>query len=350
MKLKATVSAIALGLGLAMGGGSAMAEGELHLFNWGNYTAPDLIEAFEKAHGVEVTIDDYDSNEAMLAKVKVGSSGYDVTVPSDYMVKIMIEEGLLLQSNPHEMENFQHIGDAFRSPYWDPKREYSVPWLWGTTGISVNTNFYDVGGAPNDRWSWSIVMDPPEELRGKINMVSEMNDVIAAGLFYLGKDQCNDNRDDLRELNDLLQSAKEHWRTIEYGIIEKLTSLDVYASHNWNGASMRARLQIPEIVYVYPKEGLVGWADNVVILADAPNVENARLFLNFIMAPENAAMMSNFARYANSVDGSEQHMEAAMSDAPEVNAPNGTPTPTFIPPCPREVTELYTKIWNNLLK
>jgi len=350
MNWKSTLSTLALGAALAVAGTAAQAEGELHLFNWGNYTAPDLIEAFEKAHDVEVTVDDYDSNEAMLAKVQAGASGYDVAVPSDYMVQIMIEEELLDRSEPNQMENFQYVKEEFRSPYWDPERAYSVPWLWGTTGISVNTNFHDVGTEPNERWSWALVMDPPEALRGKINMVSEMNDVINAGLFYLGKPHCNDNKDDLRELNDLLQAAKEHWRTIEYGIIEKLTSLDVYASHNWNGASMRARLQIPEIVYVYPKEGLVGWADNVVILADAPNKENARLFLNFIMHPENAAMMSNFARYANSVEGSEPFMDPQMADAPEVNAPEGTPTPTFIPPCPSEVAALYTKIWNNLLK
>lgn len=350
MNWKTTLSSLALGALFAASSATAWAAGELHLFNWGNYTAPDLIEAFEKAHDVEVTLDGYDSNDALLAKVKAGGSGYDVVVPSDFMVKIMIDEGLLLRSEPNEMENFQNVREEFRDVYWDEGRHYTVPWLWGTTGIAVNRSALDVGTEPSDMWSWGIVMDPPEELQGKINMLPEMNDVMAAGLFYLGKSQCNGNLDDLRELNDLLQGAKPHWRTIEYGTIEKLTSLDVQASHNWNGATMRARLQVPEITYVYPKEGLPGWADNATILADAPNPENAKLWLNFIMAPENAAMMSNFARYANSISGSEEFMDAEMATAPEIVAPDGSQTPTFIPTCPREVSELYTRIWNDLLK
>ena len=340
-KLKGAV----LGLSLVMAAGPALAAGKLHIFNWGNYTNPELIEKFSKEHDVEVTIDDYDSNDAMLAKVKAGGSGYDIVVPSDYMVQIMIEEDLLMKTDPNKMENFKHMKPEFIDVYWDSGRHYTTPWQWGTTGISVNTNHYK--GALD---SWSLLFDPPEELKGKINMVSEMNDVIAGGLFYLGYDQCNANKDQLKALNGLLQKAKADWRTIEYGIIEKLTSGDVYASHNWNGASMRARQQIPEIVYVYPKEGLVGWMDNVSVLADAANAENAKLFQNFVMAPENAALISQFARYANGIAGSEAHMDAEMTTAPEIVPPAGAPTPTYIPPCPREVTQLYTKIWNNLLK
>jgi len=337
--------AILAGTAVLLASGPALAAGELHIFNWGNYTNPDLIDKFSKELDIEVTLDDYDSNDAMLAKVKAGGSGYDIVVPSDYMVKVMINEDLLLKSEPNKMDNFEHMKKEFVDVYWDPGRDYPVPWQWGTTGISVNTNHYS---GPLD--SWSLVFDPPAELDGKINMVSEMNDVIAAGLYYLGYEQCNSNKDELKALNDMLQSAKAHWRTIEYGIIEKLTSGDVYASQNWNGASMRARKQIPEIVYVYPKEGISGWMDNVAILKDAANAENAKLFQNYIMAPENAAMISNFARYANGIAGSEEFMDEEMATAPEVVPPPGSTTPTYIPPCPREVSQLYTKIWNNLLK
>ncbi len=348
--MKRTIGTVLAGLGLLLGAGPALAAGELHIFNWGNYTNPELIKKFEAEHGVKVTLDGYDSNDAMLAKVKAGGSGYDIVVPSDYMVQIMIEEDLLLKTMPSKMSNFGNLKKEFVDVYWDSGREYSVPWQWGSTGISVNTDFYDVGQTPSDKWSWAVVFDAPDPLKNKINMVSEMNDVIAAGLFYLGYDQCNPDKAQLKELNDLLQKAKVDWRSIEYGVIEKLTSKDAYASHNWNGASMRARLQVPSIVYVYPKEGLVGWMDNVVVLKEAKNVENAKLFQDFIMEPENAALISNFARYANGIQGSEKYMDPVMIEAPEINAPEGAASPTFIPPCPREVSQLYTKIWNNLLK
>lgn len=348
--MKRTAAAILAGLGLLLGAGPALADGELHIFNWGDYTNPELIKKFEAEHNVKVTLDAYDSNDTMLAKVKAGGSGYDIVVPSDYMIKIMVEEDLLLKTEPNKMSNFEHMKGEFVDVYWDSGRHYSVPWQWGSTGISVNTDHYDVGQEPNDKWSWAVVFDAPDSLKGKINMVSEMTDVIAAGLFYLGHPQCNGDKAQLKELNDLLQNARQNWRTMEYDTLEKLTSKDAYASHNWNGYSMRARQQVPSIVYVYPKEGLLGWMDNVAVLKEAKNVENAKLFQNFIMDPQNAAMISNFARYANGVAGSEKFMDAEMISAPEINAPDGTATPTFVPPCPREVTQLYTKIWNNLLK
>ena len=341
---------VTLAASLAIGANGAFAAGELHIFNWGNYTNPELIKKFEEKYSVKVTLDGYDSNDGMLAKVKAGASGYDIVVPSDYMVQIMIKEGLLLKTEPNKMSNFSNMKKEFVDVFWDPGRSYSVPWQWGTTGISVNKSVYDPGDKPNDKWSWSLIFDPPAALDGQVNVVPEMNDVINAGLRYLGKPFCNSNKADLKLLNDTLQSAKPHWRTIEYGTIEKLTSKDAAASVNWNGASMRARLQNPDIMYVYPKEGIGGWMDNVVVLKDAPNPDNAKLFQNFIMEPENAALISMFARYANGISGSEKFMDEEMRTAPEINPPAGTPTPTFVEACPREVNDLYTRIWNNLLK
>ncbi len=342
--MKRNLLGAALGIGAMLVAGQAMAEGQLHIFNWGNYTNPKLLEKFSKTYDVEVTLDGYDSNDAMLAKVKAGGSGYDIVVPSDYMIKVMIDEGLLEKTEPNQLENFKYMKKDFVDVYFDPGRHYTVPWQWGTTGISVNTKYYK-----GDINTWAMVFDPPDEVKGKINMVSEMTDVIAAGLFYLGYPQCNSNKEQLKALNAMLQKAKKNWRTIEYGVIEKLTSEDVYVSHNWNGASMRARLQVPTIKYAYPREGMVTWMDNVAVLKGAKNVKNARLFQNFIMDPENAALISNFARYANGIEGSEKYMDPEMVKAPEI-VPPAYYKATFIPPCSRQVTEYYTKIWNNLLK
>lgn len=339
-------SLIAAGVGLVLTTGAAMADGELHFFNWGNYTDPKVLEKFTAETGIKITLDGYDSNDSMLAKVKAGGSGYDLAVPSDFMVKIMIDEGLIQKAGVNQMENFKNVEDKWVDVYFDPGREYSVPWQWGSTGISLNTKYYD--GPKSD--SWALVFDPPEELKGRINMVSDMTDVINAGLFYLGLPYCNDNKDDLKKLNDMLLSAKENWRTIDYGIVEKMTSEDVYVSHNWNGASMRARRVIPEIRYVYPKEGLLAWMDNVVLLSDAKNIEEAKIFMNFLMDPENIGMISSFAGYANSIKGSAEFMNPDMAEAPEIIGYEGAGTPQFVPPCPQEVQATYTKIWNNLLK
>ncbi len=332
-------------LALVFAAGQALAAGELNIYNWGNYTSPELIEKFEKAHDVKVTLDGYDSNETMLAKVKSGATGYDIVVPGDYMVSIMIEEGLLAETNPAGMENFKNVDERWTDVYWDPGRKYSVPYQWGTTSFAVNTAVYD-----GDIDTLAILFDPPDVLKGRINMLNDINDVINAGLRYLGHPRCNKNKEQLKELNALLQNAKPHWRTMSYGTIEKLTSGDVDVSQNWNGASMRARKDVPTLKYAYPKEGFTGWMDNVAVLKDAPNLENAKLFQDFIMDPENAALISNFARYANGIAGSEKFMDQEMLDAPEIIMPANAPAPDFVPPCDQEVVELYNKIWTNLKK
>src|SRR5215471_5693650 len=116
----------AAAVALLLAGGAARADGELHIFNWGDYTNPKLIEKFEKQYNIKVTLDDYDSNETMLSKVRAGNSGYDIVVPSDYTVKIMVEEGLLEKTEPNAMPNGKNIDPRFVDVYWDSGRHYTA--------------------------------------------------------------------------------------------------------------------------------------------------------------------------------------------------------------------------------
>jgi spermidine/putrescine transport system substrate-binding protein len=171
------------------------------------------------------------------------------------------------------------------------------------------------------------------------------------GLRYLGHPRCNDNEEQLRELNELMQNAKQHWKSFNSdGAKEVLVSGDVQAGMIWNGFGMRARLEKASLEYAYPKEGFTGWMDNVVVLKGARNLENAKLFVNFMMDPENAAAVSNFARYANGVLGSEKFMDAELLQAPEIVIPEGASDPEFVPPCDDAVIRLYDRIWTNLLR
>ncbi|MDE4191537.1 extracellular solute-binding protein [Phaeobacter gallaeciensis] len=341
--MKLTILKAGLTSVIALSAAAAQAEGTLNIYNWGNYTNSEMIEKFEKQYDIDVTLDGYDSNETMLAKVKEGGSGYDIVVPGDYMVAIMIGEGLLAEINAAEMENFKNLDPNWVDVYWDPGRKYSVPYQWGTTSFTVDSAVY--GG---DIDTLEIVFNPPEELKGRINMLNDMNDVINAGLRYLDYPRCNSDPAQMKELLALLLKAKEDWRTMDYAVIEKLTSKDVDLSQSWNGAAMRARADRPTLKYAYPKQGFTGWMDNVAVLADAPNMENAKLFVNFMMEPENAAMTSNFARYANGVIGSEEFMDAEMLEAPEIVMPEGAPVPDFVKPCDQDVVAMYNKVWTRL--
>ena len=324
----------------------ANAEGELNIYNWGNYTSPDLIKKFEEKYDVKVTVTDYDSNDTALTKIEAGGHGFDIVVPSANYVPIFVNKGLLLEARPDEMENFKNVSERWRDVPWDPGRHYTVPWQWGSTGVAVNKTAYS--GDPNTS---AIFLDPPEELVGKVNVVPEMNDVMGLAIMYAGGEPCTEDKEVLKKVRDTLMAAKPKWLSIGYGTTDKLSNNEMMASVNWNGSTFRARLANPNVVYGYPKEGYVMWMDSVAIIKDAKNVENAKLFMNFIMEPENAAMISAFARYANGIDGSEAFMPEDMKTAPEINVPDDLKAAgKFTPACSDEAQQFYTAIWTELQK
>lgn len=330
---------------LALAASGAFAQ-ELNIYNWGNYTNPKLIEKFEAETGIKVTITDFDSNDTALAKVKAGGHGFDIVVPSHTYVPIWISEGLLLESRPDQMENFANMDPQWIDVEWDPGRHYTVPWQWGTTGVVVNTKYYD-----GDINTSAIFLDPPDELKGKINVVPEMGDVMALAIMYHGGKPCSDDREVLKKVRDTLVEAKQHWLGMDYGNIEKFAKEDMWAGVNWNGSTFRMRLANENIAYGYPKEGYPVWMDSVAVLKDAQNVDEAKAFQNFIMVPENAAMISEFARYANGIMGSDAFMPEEMKTAPEIVIPEELkPAGVFNSTCPPETQALHTRIWTDLQK
>jgi spermidine/putrescine transport system substrate-binding protein len=330
---------------LAAASSAALAEEELSLYNWGNYTSPELLEKFKKETGIEVTVTDYDSNDTALAKVRAGGSGFDIVVPSANFVPIWVKEGLLLESRPDQMPNFKNVDERWVNVSWDPGRHYSVPWQWGMIGPVVATSVYK--GDINTSAIW---LDPPEELKGKINVVPEKNDVLYAAIRYMGGTWCTGDKALLKKVRDKLLEAKKSWVSMDYGI-EKMDSRDTLAQLYYNGAAFRARQVNADVKLGFPKEGYSLFMDSAAILADAPHPENAKKFLNFIMAPENAALISNFATYANGIKGSNAFMRDDVKAAPELNVPaEYVAAGGWQEVCPTEVDELYTRIWTDLMK
>ncbi|AML52073.1 extracellular solute-binding protein [Falsihalocynthiibacter arcticus] len=325
---------------------AAQAEGQLNLFNWGNYTSPEMIEKFTAETGITVTVTDYDSNTTALAKVEAGGSGFDLVVPSANYVPIFVEKGLLAELDHSRLSNIGNVAPEWVNVPWDEGRTHTVPWLWGTTAVAVNTADYS-----GDINTSDIFLDPPAELIGKVNVVPEMSDVMALAIFNVGGEACTEDLDVLRKVRDKLMAAKPSWLSMDYGTTDKLSSGDYAASVNWNGSTMRARLNNPTVAYGYPVEGYPLWMDSVGLLADAKNVDEAYKFLDFVMIPENAAMISSFARYANGIAGSAPFMPEEMKTAPEIVVPaEFVSAGKFLPTCPQSATELYTAIWTELVK
>jgi len=157
---------LALSLLLALGlSGTAQAAGTLHLANWSDYFPPELLKKFEKDTGIKATLDAYDSNETLLAKLKAGGGAYDVVVPSDSFIQIMATDGLLQKFDKAQLPNLKNLKANFQSLDFDPGHDYSVPYLWGTTGYSYDSKQVP-GGALEE--SWKPFFEPPAELKGKV--------------------------------------------------------------------------------------------------------------------------------------------------------------------------------------
>jgi spermidine/putrescine transport system substrate-binding protein len=345
MKLKFTALVAAIAWAALTLSSPVQAAGKLSIYNWFDYMPQELLDKFSNEYDVEITMDTYDSNETLLARLKAGVTGYDLGVPSDYMVAILIKEGMLEKINANQLSNFGNMTAKWIDVYFDPGREYTVPYQWGTTGFMVDTAVYN-----GDIDTLAILFDPPDVLKGKINMLKDVGEVINAGLRYLGFPRCNSDPEQMKQLNTLLQNAKQYWLSFNSdGAKEVLVSGDAAAGQNWNGFGMRARMERPTLKYAYPREGLTAWMDNFVVFKGAPNVENAKKFMNFMLIPENAATLTNFARYTAGVDGTEPFLDEDLKSAPEVNPPSDV-LMEFVPPCEDKVIRMYDRIWTNLLK
>jgi spermidine/putrescine transport system substrate-binding protein len=325
----------------------ANAEGELQLYNWGNYTSPELLAKFEAETGIRVTVTEFDSNDTALAKIEAGGAGFDLVVPSANYVPIWVEKGLIQELDLTKLPNHGNIAPEWKDVSWDAGRKFTIPWQWGSTGIAVNTKVY-----AGDINTSDMFLNVPAELKGKINVVPEMNDIVNLAIMWAGGEPCSEDTEVLKKARDALVAAKPDWLSMDYGATERLSNGDWAASVNWNGSTMRSRIETKgDVQYGYPREGYPLFMDSAALLKDAQNVEEAYKFLDFIMIPENAAMISAFARYANGIAGSEAFMPEDMKTAPEVMIPEEfMAAGRFLPTCSPKAQEYVTAIWTELQK
>ncbi|ADI15574.1 extracellular solute-binding protein [Truepera radiovictrix] len=334
---------VALSLFTALLLSAALAQGELRLYNWTGYTSQELLQKFEAETGIRVSLDTYDSNETLLAKLKSGATGYDIVVPSHNFVQIFVSEGLLEPIHASEMANYSNIDERWRNPDWDPGNVYTVPWQWGTTSFAVDTALYD-----GDIDTYEVLFNPPEVFRGRIGMFDSWDEVLPMALRYTGSEICTTDPEAFRRALEVLEAQEPYVKVYtSEGILENMIAGETAMNTYWNGATMRVRAERPTVRYAYPVEGVSGWMDNLALARGAPNKEAALTFINWFLEPENAALQSNFARYANAVSGAEAFMDEPLRTAPEIVPPEGANI-IFSPTCPEEYIRLADRVWTRL--
>ncbi len=338
--LKFGAAAIAL---MAMTG-AASAE-KLSIYHWFEYIPQELLDKFTAETGIEVVMDTFDSNEALLANLKAGKMGsYDVAVPGDYMVSIMANEGMLDTIADGELKNKGNIEDQWLNVDFDEGRMHSIPYQWGSTSFMVNRDVYS-----GDINTTDMIFNPPAELKGKINVLDTAGETLVLGSIHLGIPQCSTDRAQLKALDDLVQGAKADWASFNSdGAKDVLVSGDAAVGMIWNGFGQKARLEGANVEYAYPKQGYIVWMDNVVLLKDAPNRDAAIKFMDFLLEPENAAAVTNFARYTAGVKGVGPLLDPELQTSPEQNPPASAPAGTFVQVCDEATQKVYDQIWTRL--
>ena len=290
--LKNTLWAICLLSGNAF----AAEEKLLYLYNWSEYMPETVLEQFQKETGIKVVYSTYDSNEAMYAKLRLlgSNNSYDLAVPSTYYVSKMRREGLLAKIDKSRLENFGNLDEKLINQPFDPDNSYSVPYLWGSTGIAVNTDKVKPGTISKWRDLWK------PEFKDRLLLTNDTREVFHMALRVLG--YSGNDTDPVHieaayhELKKLVPNVRAY--NSEAPRMPYLEG-ETDAGMIWNGEAYMARQENPAIEYIYPDEGVILWLDSLVIPGNARHVENAHKFIDFILRPEVAASISEEIGYAS---------------------------------------------------
>lgn len=326
-------------LATACGGDSRQT---LSFYNWSYYIAESTIPDFEAETGVKVIYDNFSSNDELLAKLQMGAGGYDITVPSDYMVEILIKRDLIHELDVGNIPNIENIDPRFRNLPFDPQSRYSIPYQWGTTGIGVNTRY-----VKETIDSWSALWDP--KYKGRISVIDNMRSGLVPALILLGYSVNETDPARLNQARDMMLAQKEFVRTYSSDTyIDLLKSGDVWLAMGWSGDIYQVMKENPDVVFIIPKEGSYAWVDNLVIPKGSRNKELAESFLNYLLRPQVGADISNYTGYSTPNRASfPLILDSLTSDVTLYPSKDILDRMEFL----RDVgdaTTIYNRIWNEI--
>jgi spermidine/putrescine transport system permease protein len=261
---------------------------QLNIYTWSSYISPRVIHGFEREYHCKVNYDLYDSNEALLTKLQAGNVDYDVVVPSDYMVEILVRQGLLAKLKKQRLPNaWTNTDHRFLGLPFDPANNYSVPYVWGTSGLAYRADL-----VKENVDSWNVMFDP--RWAGRILLLDDMREVFGMALKKLGYSLNSTNPDQIRQARDLLLRQKPLVKGYNSSNFEQdLAAGDAWIAQAFNGNMTFTMRDEPRIRYIIPKEGCTIWVDNACIPRHAPNAKLAEDFINYSHRPEVAARFVN---------------------------------------------------------
>ena len=290
-------------------------DGDLNFYNWSEYMDPELVTAFEEQYGVDVVEDFYESNEALLAQMQAGAV-YDLIVPSDYMVGIMIDTGLLAPVNTTAVPNMANLAAQFTELPYDPGPKYSAAYQYGTTGLGVNVSVVGEDFDP----SWALLFDPEltADFPGGVSVLNDPREAMGAALKYLGYSLNDTDLAHLQEASDLISAGMGGIATFDSDQYdEALVAGEVTVSHGYSGnmiVGIGGADNPDDFEYVLPEEGATLWIDNMTVPANAEHPCTAFTFMNYVLDAENGATLTNWNYYGTPNEAAMEFVDQEVID------------------------------------
>ena len=341
------VIAICLLLTPAVYGCDRAPNGEVNVYNWGEYIDKDIFKVFRRETGIKVNYTEYESNEQMYAIIKSGSASYDVIIPSDYMIARMIDENMLEELDFSNIPNFSLIDDKYKNLGYDPSGKYSIPYTVGTVGLIYNSTLIS-----DEITSWGALFD--SRYAGQILMFNNPRDAFGIALKYLGYSVNTTSESEIREANDLLVEQNPILQAyVMDQIFNKLQVGEAAIGPYYAGDYLEMRDSNEDLVFVRPTEGSNSFVDAMCVPKGAKNKTNAEAFINFMCSTEICLANMDATNYssANSIANEEYGADMDPHDFEIMFAGDDTLANCEVfTNLPRETLELYDRFWVELKK
>lgn len=308
----------------------ATGEKVVNVYNWADYIAPDTIDKFEAEYGIKVNYDIYDSSEVVDVKLLAGNSGYDVVVHSSQFTERLAPIGIFHKLDYSRLDNIRHLDETLRDKIdvYDKSRGYGIPYHWGSTGYMWNEELVRQRLPDHPMDSADVLFDPAVVSKLAdcgVTLLDGPTDLFPMVLAYLGRNPNAVDDDNLAAAEAQLKLVRPYIRYFSnQKMLSDIPNREICVAMSWSGdyatASRRASEAGVEIKlhYTMPKEGSGLWVDGVYIPADAAHVDNAYLFLDFLMRPDIAADIANEVNYANSNKSSWAYIDPQYLNDPAI--------------------------------
>ncbi|CAM3682073.1 MULTISPECIES: extracellular solute-binding protein [Vibrio] len=292
------------------------ADQELYFYNWSEYIPSEVLTDFTKETGIKVIYSTYESNESMYAKLKTQGSGYDLVVPSTYFVSKMRKEGMLQKIDHKKLSNYVGLDSNFLNKPFDPDNSYSIPYIWGATGIAINSDMLDKSSITK----WDDLWDSKWE--GQLMLMDDSREVFHMALAKLGYSPNSTNPDEIKAAYQELKKLMPNVLVFNSDFpANPYLAGEVSLGMLWNGSAYMARQEGAPIDIIWPENGPVLWMDSLSIPSGAKNIEAAHKMINFLIRPENAAKIALEIGYPTPVAAANKLLPKKFANDPNIYPP-----------------------------